>query len=252
MVKNHVVKVRYNVTARATTRLRVNIDLQKVYKKLVENKLAKWVTTEQNLPRGTANNALINLSHADIIAFYNSKIRGLYTFYSFAGNRKKLHFIFWVLRSSCALRLAKKYKLFTQGAVFNKYGELLTCPETDVKLFKPDTLKAVHDYKRSAPANLSFLNLTWAGKLTESNIGKVCAFCGTSHKIEMHLLRTVKDIRQKIRTGDATFAQWNGAFMRKQIPLCQYHHDQYHSGTLNFWDIKQISAYTSEDSSEDS
>jgi retron-type reverse transcriptase len=41
MTKNHVVKLKRNVSIRATTRLRVNIDLEKVYRKLVSNKLAK-------------------------------------------------------------------------------------------------------------------------------------------------------------------------------------------------------------------
>jgi len=40
MTKNHVVK-RGKITVRATTRLRVNIDLQKVYKKLISSGLAK-------------------------------------------------------------------------------------------------------------------------------------------------------------------------------------------------------------------
>lgn len=246
MVKNHVVKLKRNISIRATTRLRVFIDLNKVYKKLVANKLAKWDSNTPSIPRGTAHNALINYSHADIVNFYNSKIRGLYAFYSFAGNRKRLNLIIWVLHSSCALTLAKKYKLKTQGAIFSKFGEHLECPETGIKLFAPKTLRAVHDYKDNSARthDLSFLDISWAAKLTESNISKVCVLCGSSHNIEMHHLRTVKDIKQKTRLGNASFSQWSGAFKRKQIPLCQYHHDQYHSGNLNFWDLKQISAFT--------
>lgn len=93
MTKNHVVRLKRNVTVRATTRLRVNIDLNKVYKKLVSVGVAKWDNNNMMVPRGTAKNALINLSHADIVAFYNSKIRGLLSFYSFAGNRKKLNLV---------------------------------------------------------------------------------------------------------------------------------------------------------------
>lgn len=93
MTKNHVFKSKSGITKRATTRLRVNIDLKKVYKKLVETKLAKYDELNKIVPRGTANNALINFSHADIIAFYNSKVRGLYNYYSFAGNRKRLNLV---------------------------------------------------------------------------------------------------------------------------------------------------------------
>lgn len=93
MTKNHVVRLKENVTVRATTRLRVNIDLNKVYKKLVSIGVAKWDNENNMVPRGTAKNALINLSHADIVAFYSSKIRGLVSFYSFAGNRRRLNLV---------------------------------------------------------------------------------------------------------------------------------------------------------------
>lgn len=93
MTKNHVIRLKANVSVRATTRLRVNIDLNKVYKKLVAIGVAKWDNNNNMVPRGTAKNALINLSHADIVAFYNSKIRGLVSFYSFAGNRKRLNLV---------------------------------------------------------------------------------------------------------------------------------------------------------------
>jgi hypothetical protein len=60
----------------------------------------------------------------------------------------------------------------------------------------------------------------------------------------MHHLRKVKDIRQKIRTGNSTFGEWTGAYLRKQIPLCGYHHSLYHNGKLNYWDLKTISKFT--------
>lgn len=60
----------------------------------------------------------------------------------------------------------------------------------------------------------------------------------------MHHVREAKDIRIKIRTGNATYAQWNGAVKRKQIPLCKYHHDLYHNGQLNHADTREIARYT--------
>ena len=93
MTQNHVVKLKQNVSVRATTRLRVNIDLKKVYKALVSSGIAKWDENNPQVPRGTAKNVLINSSHADIVAFFNSKARGLVSFYSFAGNRKRLNLV---------------------------------------------------------------------------------------------------------------------------------------------------------------
>ena len=244
MTKNHVVKHK-DRTIRATTRLRVNIDLTKVYKKLVSIKVATWDNKNLQVPRGTANNALINFSHAEIISWYNSKIQGIQNFYSFAGNRKRLHLVFWILASSCALTLAKKHKMSSMGQIFKKFGRNLTCPETDVSLVRPSALEAIHDYKsNNVPDNLDFLDVTWAAKLTESNIGKSCFLCGSTKDIEMHHLKSVKDVKQKIRNGNASFSAWKGAFLRKQIPLCSYHHDLYHGGKLNYADLKQISSFT--------
>lgn len=246
MLKNHVIKVEGRGKRRATTRLRVNLNLRGVLNKLVETKIAKWVNPDKLEARGTALNSMINHSHADIIAFFNSKINGILAFYSFAGNRKLLHYVIWILRESCGLTLAKKYKVRTLNKIYKKYGKEYTCPETGMELAIPETLGAIHDYKfrKYRPKDLSFLNISWAGKLTESNIGKACILCGTTYKVEMHHVRSIKDIRAKIRKGNASFAVWSGAYKRKQIPLCEYHHRLYHAGLLNYADIKVVANFT--------
>lgn len=66
-----VVKHGRSKTVRAKVRLRVNADIYRICDKLVKANIAKR-DKYQNF-RGTANNALINFSHADTLAFYNSK-----------------------------------------------------------------------------------------------------------------------------------------------------------------------------------
>jgi len=68
--------------------------------------------------------------------------------------------------------------------------------------------------------------------------------CNSSTEIEMHHVRTVKDVRTKIINRNATFEQWTGAVKRKQIPLCRYHHTLYHQGKLLSYEMKEISNYT--------
>jgi len=91
--------------------------------------------------------------------------------------------------------------------MFKRYGRTLKCTKTDVEILFSQTLKATYYYKvnRNAPINLDFIDISWSKKLTESNINKACAICGTSSDIQMHHLRYVKDVRQKIRKGNATF-----------------------------------------------
>jgi hypothetical protein len=65
---------------------------------------------------------ITNLEHADIIAFFNSKIRGILNFYRFADNRNKLAIILWILRASRAINLPRKNKIRTMRKAFYKFG----------------------------------------------------------------------------------------------------------------------------------
>jgi len=89
MRKNNLIRTVDGIRRRMTTRMRVYVDSKKIFKKLVNAGLAKN-RAGNPVPRGTAKNAIINLSHYEIVSFFNSKIHGLISFYSFAGNKSKL------------------------------------------------------------------------------------------------------------------------------------------------------------------
>jgi group II intron reverse transcriptase/maturase len=189
---------------------------------------------------------LTNLSHYEIIVFYNSKINGLFSFYSFASNFNRLRYILYLLQMSCAYTLARKYKLNHFAKSFSKFGKRLKDPETDVQLNWPETMKVRHDYKQenNLPKFTDTVGVSWSGKLTQSTFGKNCVLCGTNSNIEMHHLRTVKNVRARMRTGNSTYQKWIGATQRKQIPLCSYHHHLYHDGMLSASDLREISKNT--------
>nr|YP_009739347.1 hypothetical protein [Tricholoma bakamatsutake]QIC20190.1 hypothetical protein [Tricholoma bakamatsutake] len=189
---------------------------------------------------------IMNLSHYEIITFYNSKINGLLNFYAFASNYNRLRYILYLFQMSCAYTLARKYKLGNFAQAFSKFGKLLTDPETEIKLKWPDTMKVRHDYKskNNIPKFTDIISETWLAKLTKSTFEKTCALCGTTSQIEMHHLRSVKNVRARMRTGNSTYAQWFGATQRKQVPLCSYHHHLYHNGELSAADLREISNYT--------
>nr|YP_010836056.1 hypothetical protein QLP54_mgp10 [Phyllosticta yuccae]WGC90071.1 hypothetical protein [Phyllosticta yuccae] len=216
----------------ATPRLLIKAPINKLLDKL---KLTGFIRQDNNQifhPKHVGS--LVNLSHYDIISYYNSKIYGILNFYSFASNLNKLGRLIWYLQASCGLTLARKYKLYTMRATFRKFGKLLTCPNTGKSLHKPNNLKVKHNYQKSkrVPRAEELLDISWASKLTETNFGKACIICGVTEGIEMHHNRSVKDVRAKMKTGNSTYAQWVGATMRKQIPMCQYHHELYHKGQL--------------------
>jgi group II intron reverse transcriptase/maturase len=228
-----------------TSRLLIKAPIDKLLDKLIKAGFLKRNTQGDIVPK--MYGSVINLDHADILAFYNSKMRGLLNFYSFAANRNKLGRILWLLRASCALTLARKYKLRTMRKTYSRFGSTLKCPDSDRKIFIPDSLRVLHNYKKliNSPLPDTIINQSWAGKLTQTSFGKVCIICGTSSNIEMHHVRSVKDVRSKYLSKETvSIAKLMGAIRRKQIPLCSYHHQLYHKGELNHQDIISIYKYS--------
>jgi len=239
------------ITRRSTLRLAVDAPIERLIDKLIQNKFARRNHQGKVLAKGRTD--MVHLTHFDIIRFFNSKITGILNAYRFAGNFTQMAKVIWVLRQSCALTLARKLKLKTMRKTFNKFGFALADPETGVLLNIPYTFAATYDYKSKPHAIFdnpeeitdNILKTSWAGKLTKGLPSK-CVLCGSSVGIEMHHLRKVADVRNKIRTGNSTWDQWKGAVARKQIPLCKYHHDTLHQGNLNHSDLTLIARYQGE------
>lgn len=91
-----------------------------------QNKLGKYIPQ--------ACTSMVNRSHYEIISFYNSKIHGILNFCGFASNRISIGSVLWLIKASCALTLARKFKLRTMRKVFRKFGSNLKCSETEKEL----------------------------------------------------------------------------------------------------------------------
>jgi group II intron reverse transcriptase/maturase len=142
---------------------------------------------------------LINLDHADILKYYNSVSKGILNFYSFANNRKSLGSLVHGLKFSCARTLALKYKLRFASKVFRRFGGRLKCPETGLEFYLPDSFGAIHHFMIHRPIPDKALFTRWNNKLTRSNLFKYCAICGSSHNVEMHHVRKIRDFKSKAR-----------------------------------------------------
>lgn len=186
--------------------MRIEIPTSDLINRLKINKFIK--IDSKSMPQATARKDMVNFSHAEMVNFYNHRIQGLVTFYSFAVNRTSLRKLIMFLHLSCALTLALKLKLRTKSAVFSKLGRNLTDPDTGIYLKLPDNLKAIHKYngiKTTNPEN--DLKTSWFTKMTKSVLNQKCVICQSTNKVEMHHIRKVKDVRGKIRTGNSTYAQ---------------------------------------------
>jgi len=77
------------IRRRETPRLQIGIPISELRKKFIEAGFLK--VNKQGQIVSTARKNLLNLSHYDILTYYNNIIFGLLNFYSFANNYSKLH-----------------------------------------------------------------------------------------------------------------------------------------------------------------
>ena len=149
------------------------------------------------------------------------------------------------LRYSCALSLAKKFKLKSLAKTFRKFGPDLAFKNEKGKVYKiyrSDNLRILHideRFKTNVESDLYKLRMSWSNSLTKSQFDEACVICGTTDNIEIHHIRSVKNVRVKTRT----FSQWVGGFLRKSIPLCSGHHVALHSGKLFPSEMNLLSKY---------
>merc|ERR1712078_448168 len=171
---------------------------------------------------------------------------GILNYYSCVHNRNELWSVVRFLHYSCALTLARKFKLRTIRKTFLKFGRHLEFTNDNGKkyrIYKPLSLRMLplnQRFKTTGNYDIDkLLNKTRSSSLTRSQFNEPCAICGTMENIEIHHIRFVKNVRVKTRT----YAQWTGGFLRKTIPLCQEHHKLYHAGKLNENEVRVLSKY---------
>ena len=223
---------------RITGRLSLHAPMEKLSRKLVERKFAKWDLSGKTLtPVGLKR--LQNMSHSDIISYYNAVTRGILNYYRFTDNRSSLGSVVRILRMSCARTLALKYKLRYMSKAYKKFGSSLECPDTKARIYRPTSLKRIRQFNTSSPKTLEALEKSWANKLTKSNLGKSCIICG-GIPAQMHHVRKIKTLKSRKHLD--WFTMQMAAFQRKQVPLCANHHAALHANKLTPMERELFSA----------
>lgn len=135
---------------------------------------------------------------------------------------------------SCARTLANKYGS-TVAKVIKKYGlDFAKGEKKGIALIKPTYYNDL-GINRFATGNnrepLSYIAALFAaGKSMASLNNLSCAQCGSNHKVEMHHIRALKDLKPEISHVDKLMSKAR----RKQIPLCRVcHMDTHHPSRLN-------------------
>lgn len=139
----------------------------------------------------------------------------------------------YLIRDSCALTLALKYKVGRKSKIYHKYGKDLAVflkdssgksvryglKDVDVK----NIVRVKDRFRPDASLLADHIARGYVKKLTASNLFQACVVCGATSDIQMHHIRRVKDSKKS--TADF-FTKQIGLINRKQIPLCRKHHIQ--------------------------
>lgn len=228
------------VIRRKKVRVNIEMDTTKVLKKLENNGFIRKRTSHTSHKeleyRGTFKGNLINLDHPDILRYYNSVIRGLQNYYSFSRNRVSIAWIGWLIKESCALTLARKFKLKTTAKAFEKFKKDLgydISEEKRISFIDISYTKAKNIAKavQGEQEPLKSLEKVWNAKFTKSKINAKCVICGNTEGVEMHHVRQIRDLKNPKSKLDF-FTRQMAAMNRKQVALCKDHH-RLHNNTWN-------------------
>lgn len=147
-------KKRKGIISRVTPRLSFHAPIRTLLDRLVLRGYARW-SRSANRIIATALRDMVNQDHRTILQLYNSVIRGLMEYYSFADNRKSLGTVVHLLKWSCALTLALKYKLRTASKTFKKFGSRLVDPDSKHALYIPETFRRLTHLEPATRITLS-------------------------------------------------------------------------------------------------
>lgn len=220
---------------RVISRLRFRAPILELLELLVKRGYLKWRQRSNYIrPRGLVS--IVNLSHKDILLQYQSVINGILTYYSCADNRSSLNGIISRLKISCALTLARKFKLRTAAKAFKAFGTYLTYKSSNeiVNLYTPETYNRLAyeikyqtgDIRTPVKVTKSSSSSLWRN----SALITPCVICGALD-VELHHVNKLSNLRK--RNHLTWFQKQKAAVERKQLSLCKYHHRNLHNNKLS-------------------
>lgn len=180
------------------------------------------------------------LDDVQIILQYNAINRGILNYYSFVDNYCKLSRVQYILQYSAAKTLAHKHKT-KMTKIFAKRGkDLHTTVSKDGKTLKETRLYLNDDWKhhpeRFIGAGKPFDWDRYITLRTSTRLYDYCAICGSGEDVQMHHVKHIRKIGQKVEGFTRLMAIMN----RKQIPVCAWCHWEIHRGNYDGRKLSQL------------
>lgn len=182
----------------------------------------------------------VPLTARQIVHLGNQVLRGYLNYYSFVHNRGKfVAWLYWTIKDVVVRTLARKFKVTTRALVYKKFGKDLTIydstkrdksnrPRLVAKLLRPNYRMNVWDFKGGKTNTI--VSSLYSNNASLANLDSLfCTICKSKHRVEMHHVRMMKDLKPNINRLDFLMIRAN----RKQTPLCRRCHMKYHGGNLD-------------------
>ncbi|MCW7552948.1 reverse transcriptase domain-containing protein [Endozoicomonas gorgoniicola] len=211
--------------------IRLEAPIMDLMDKLVEDGFA-----QKGSYVGKARRELISRQEWEIVAYYNSVLRGILNYYSFVANRPRMSWIVLILQSSLIDTLASRRRCSFRQVWRKGNGKITALKPTK------NGVQKIHfngySHKLSLKVDQNAFNVSEVGldpeklyrvrtnKRTRSKLGCHCAICGNPENVEMHHVRHIRKMGQIPNGFTRVMAQIN----RKQIPVCHDCHRQIHNG----------------------
>ena len=162
-------------------------------------------------------------SKDQIIHIHNSVLRGILNYYSFVHNYGKLvGLVNNIIKGSCAMLLAAKFKLKSQSAIYDKYGKDLKGKDNVAFI---QVKYKINAWKFNIKDNIDIVSALFSLSKSMATLKDLkCKVCGSDYRVEMHHIKKMADLKPTTRYVDKLMAK----AQRKQIPLCRDCHMKHH------------------------
>lgn len=125
-------------------------------------------------------------------------MKGYLNYYKFVHNYSRLaSYVEYVLKESCAKLLAAKFTLGTMAKVYRKFGSGLQGPK-GTNIFKPSYKTTLKFLTSSSPV----IGSLFQAKSTKTLDNLKCSMCESTHRVELHHIRAMKNLNPKISYND--------------------------------------------------
>lgn len=178
---------------------------------------------------------LIHNDDLEILTSYNAEIRGLYEYYKLAVDVRKLSGAYNIIKTSCAMTLANKYKTSCRK-IYRKFDQNGTFgvqfKTSKGRKFRPFYNEGFKTNKMPSQKNIDSqpnqMKYTARTSLEDRLLANKCEYCGEEQKCEVHHVRKLKDLK-----GKKKWEQYMIARKRKTLILCKSCHVKLHSGKMD-------------------